>query len=139
METKMMKSFVTAAALLAAVTTGGAAYAQNGAAGGATAGAIGGAVVGGPVGAVVGGAVGAIAGGISDADRPRFREYVVHERVPSYRYDRDVRVGAELPREGVTYYKVPNEYGASRYRYTVVNNRTVLVDPQTHRVVEVIE
>ena len=25
------------------------------------------------------------------------------------------------------------------YRYTVVNNRTVLVDPRTHRIVQVIE
>jgi hypothetical protein len=139
METNMIKSFVKAAVLVAAVTAAGSAYAQNGAAGGAAAGAIGGAVVGGPVGAVVGGAVGAIAGGISDADRPRFREYVVREHHPSYRYREDVRVGAVLPEEGVTYYRVPKEYGASRYRYTVVNNRTVLVDPQTHRVVEVIQ
>jgi hypothetical protein len=25
------------------------------------------------------------------------------------------------------------------YRYTVVNDRTVLVDPRTHRIVEVVE
>jgi hypothetical protein len=135
----MMKSFVTAAVMTAALVAGTSAYAQNGAAGGATAGAIGGAVVGGPVGAVVGGAVGAIAGGISDSDRPRFREYVVREHVPSYRYERDVRVGAVLPKEGVTYYAVPRDYGNSPYRYTIINNRTVLVDPATHRIVEIVE
>jgi hypothetical protein len=50
-----------------------------------------------------------------------------------------VRVGAVLPEEGVTYYDVPPEYGVRDYRYTVVNNRTVLVDPRTHRIVEVVE
>jgi hypothetical protein len=40
---------------------------------------------------------------------------------------------------GVTYYDVPHEYGAPDYRYTVVNGRTVLVDPRTHRIVEIVE
>jgi hypothetical protein len=39
----------------------------------------------------------------------------------------------------VAYYDVPAEYGAKDYRYTVVNKRTVLVDPSSHRVVQVIE
>jgi hypothetical protein len=34
---------------------------------------------------------------------------------------------------------MPQEYGAREYRYTVVNNRTVLVDPRTRRIVEVVE
>ena len=50
-----------------------------------------------------------------------------------------VRVGEDLPSAGVTYYEVPREYGVSRYRYTVVNDRTVLVDPSTHRIVQVID
>ncbi len=57
----------------------------------------------------------------------------------SYRYDREVRVGADLPSSGVTYYDVPREYGVTKYRYTVVNDRTVLVDPGTHRIIEVID
>ena len=44
-----------------------------------------------------------------------------------------------LPEQGVTYYEVPPEYGARGYRYTVVNDRTVLVDPHTRRIVEVVE
>jgi len=35
--------------------------------------------------------------------------------------------------------EVPREYGVTRYRYTVVNDRTVLVDPSTHRIVQVID
>ena len=34
---------------------------------------------------------------------------------------------------------VPEEYGAPQYRYPVVNDRTVLVDPRTHRIVEVLD
>jgi Protein of unknown function (DUF1236) len=49
-----------------------------------------------------------------------------------------VAVGAELPGEGVSYYDVPSEYDVKNYRYTVVNDQTVLVDPRTHRIVEVI-
>lgn len=134
-----MKSTLQLAAAVALLTVSAPALAQSGAVTGGAAGAATGAIVGGPVGAAVGGAVGAVAGGISDADRPRFREYVTHEKRPSYSYKEDVRVGAVLPSSGVTYYEVPREYGVTKYRYTVVNNRTVLVDPGTHKIVEVIE
>lgn len=127
----------TALALLAAPI---AAQAQNtGAAAGATTGAVGGAIVGGPVGAAVGAGVGAIAGGIADTQRPEFRSYVVQRRVPSYKYTEQVRVGAKLPASGVTYYEVPAQYGVKEYRYTVVNDRPVLVDPRSHTIVQVIE
>ena len=72
-------------------------------------------------------------------ERPRFRSYVVEQRRPSYQYREDVRVGAVLPEQGVTYYDVPPEYGVREYRYTVVNGRTVLVEPRTRRVVEIVE
>ncbi len=116
-----------------------AAQAQSGAAAGATTGAVTGAIVGGPVGAAVGAGAGAIVGGIADDSRPRFRSYVSERRVPSYRYEHEVRVGADLPSSGVTYYEVPSEYGVTKYRYTVINDRTVLVDPSSHRVVQIIE
>ena len=97
----------------------------------------------GPLGAVVGGTVGAVAGTIGGIlgveDRPRFREYVVHERHPSYRYDNDFRVGAMLPESGVTYYDVPADYHITGYRYAYVNDHAVLVDPRTHRIVQIIE
>lgn len=115
------------------------AQAQSGAATGAAAGAVGGAIVGGPVGAAVGATVGAVSGGIAEDARPRFRSYVVERKHPSYRYDREVRVGADLPNSGVTYYDVPREYGSTNYRYTIVNDRTVLVDPSSHRIVQVID
>lgn len=97
----------------------------------------------GPLGAIVGGTVGAAAGtvgGILGVDtRPRFREYVVREHRPSYTYSGDIRVGAVLPAKGVTYYDVPAEYGPRGYRYTVINDRPVIVESRTRRVVEVID
>ncbi|PZU93448.1 MAG: hypothetical protein DI527_06250 [Chelatococcus sp.] len=114
--------------------------AVGGATSGAATGAIGGAVVGGPVGAVVGGVGGAVVGAIiGDAAEPKFRTYVVEQRVPSYRYAEPVAVGTVLPEQGVTYREVPTQYGAQGYRYTVVNDRTVIVEPRTRRVVQIIE
>ncbi len=135
MNTKLLAGITLAAALSLPL----AAHAQNGAAAGATTGAVTGAIVGGPVGAAVGAGVGAVAGGIADDTRPRFRTYVEGRHVPSYRYEREVRVGDDLPSAGITYYEVPREYGVTKYRYTVVNDRTVLVDPATHRIVQVID
>jgi hypothetical protein len=135
----MNTKLLTGVALAALLSMSAAAQAQSGAAAGATTGAVTGAVVGGPVGAVVGAGAGAIVGGIADDTRPRFRSYVTERRVPSYRYDREVVVGADLPSSGVTYYEVPKEYGVTKYRYTVVNDRAVLVDPSSHRIVQVIE
>jgi hypothetical protein len=133
-----MKLVSTAALALASLAYFSPAIAQNGPASGAVGGAVVGGAVGGPVGATVGAAAGATAG-IAEANRPRFHSYVTERRHPSFRYEREVRVGAELPNSGVTYYEVPREYGATAYRYTVVNDRTVLVDPGTHRIVEVID
>jgi hypothetical protein len=135
----MKKMILTAGAVFGALMLPVAAHAQSGVAAGATTGAVGGAIVGGPVGAVIGGVGGAVVGGIADASRPEFRTYVVEQKRPSYVYAQPVVIGAELPEQGVTYYEVPPQYGVSQYRYTVVNNRTVLVDPKTRRVIQVIE
>jgi hypothetical protein len=127
-------------AVLAAALAPAAAYAQSGGAtAGAATGAVGGAIVGGPVGAVVGGVTGAIVGGIADQQQPEFHQYVVKQNVPSYTYKEQVHVGAVLPNSGVTYYEVPSQYKVKGYRYTVVNNTPVLVDPGSHKIVQVIQ
>ena len=77
--------------------------------------------------------------GIAVDQRPAFREYIVRERVPNYTIPDRVVVGGVLPEAGVTYYDVPQTFGATPYRYTVVNGRTVLVEPRTRRIVQVIE
>jgi uncharacterized protein YcfJ len=135
----MTKKILIAGAVLATLVPA-AAFAQSngGAAAGAATGAVGGAIVGGPIGAAVGGVTGAIVGGLAGDAQPRFQQYVVTQNVPSYRYQEEVRVGAVLPSSGVQYYEVPAEYGVKQYRYTVVNDTPVLVDPGTHRIVQVV-
>jgi hypothetical protein len=137
-----MKCIVLPLAAVAILALPVAALAQ-GTLRGAEEGAAAGGHVGGPIGAIVGGAVGAATGTVGGIlgvdDRPRFREYVVREHRPSYVYREEVRVGAVLPETGVTYYEVPAEYHAPGYRYTVVNNRPVLVEPRSRRIVEIID
>jgi hypothetical protein len=77
--------------------------------------------------------------GISVAQRPAFREYVIRERVPTYTIPERVVIGGVLPEAGITYYDVPQTYGPTTYRYTVVNGQTVLVEPRTRRIVQVVE
>jgi uncharacterized protein DUF1236 len=77
--------------------------------------------------------------GIAVAQRPAFREYIVRERVPTFTIPDRVIVGGVLPEAGITYYDVPQTYGATPYRYTVVNGRTVLVEPRSRRIVQVVE
>ena len=139
MKTKLLMSlavFATLALPVAVQAQGTVRGAEEGAAEGGRA--------AGPLGAIVGGAIGAAAGTVGGIlgvdDRPRFREYVVRERRPSYRYNEDLRVGVVLPESGVTYYEVPPEYRApAGYRYTVVNDRPVLIESRTRRIVEIID
>jgi hypothetical protein len=77
--------------------------------------------------------------GIAIAQRPAFREYVVRERVPTFTIPDRVVVGGVLPEAGITYYDVPQTYGSTPFRYTVVNGRTVLVEPRSRRIVQVVE
>lgn len=77
--------------------------------------------------------------GIADGERPAFREYIIREHVPNYTIPDRVVVGGVLPEAGVTYYDVPQTFGITPYRYTVVNGRTVLVEPRTRRIVQVVE
>jgi hypothetical protein len=77
--------------------------------------------------------------GIVADQRPAFREYVVRERVPNYTISERVIVGGVLPETGVTYYDVPQSFGMTPYRYTVVNGRTILVEPRSRRIVQVVD
>ena len=141
LEIHMIRHIVFVGAIALAISTG--AHAQ-----GIPDGAQHGARVGehdaGPVGAVVGGVVGGIIGGVDGVlgidDRPRFHSYVVERHYPSYEYRGELRAGAVLPDGGVTYYEVPPEYSRAReYRYTIVNGHTVLVDPRTHTIVQIVD
>lgn len=138
MKTKHLMATLVVATLAVPVF----AHAQ-GVVGGAERGAREGDRAAGPVGAVVGGVVGGVTGGVAGLingdQRPRFHEYVVTQRRPSYVYREELRDGVVLPSEGIEYYDVPPEYGVRNYRYTVVNDHVVLVDPRTRRVMQIID
>jgi hypothetical protein len=138
----MIRHTIGATTLVVAIALSFAAHAQ-GVPGGIEQGAREGNREAGPVGAVVGGAVGGVVGGVKGVlgldQRPRFHTYVVERRHPSYQYSEDLRVGAVLPEAGVTYYDVPPDYGVQNYRYTVVNGRTVLIEPGSRRIVEIVD
>ena len=88
-----------------------------------------GARVGGPVGAIVGGTVGAaleIPNAVITSIPRGERSVVVQERVV---------VGEPLP-PSVELRVVPNH---TEYRYAVVNDRRVIVEPRTRKVIRVID
>jgi hypothetical protein len=116
----------------------------QGVTGGAARGAEQGGKAAGPLGAAVGGVVGGVAGGAAGllgADqRPRFREYVVREHIPAYRIHEPVTVGMVLPSPSVPLYAIPREFGVPPdYRYAVVNEKVVLVEPSSREIVDVID
>jgi hypothetical protein len=78
-------------------------------------------------------------GGLVADQRPAFREYVIEQRVPAYTVPDRVVVGTVLPDTGVTYYDVPQRFGSTPYRYTVVNGSTVLIEPRSRRIVQVVD
>jgi hypothetical protein len=85
------------------------------------------------------GTTGPAVGVIADEYVPTFRRYVVEERIPSYTIPDRVVVGSTLPDAGIVYYDVPERFGGSTYRYTVVNDHPVLVEPRTRRIIQVID
>src|ERR1700761_929343 len=79
------------------------------------------------------------ADGIAVDQRPAFHQYIIQEHVPVFTVPGQIVVGGVLPDNGVTYYDVPQTFGVTPYRYTVVNGRTILVEPRTRRIVQVVE
>ncbi len=116
----------------ASVLASSAAFAQSTTVEGARNGARAGGEVGGPVGAAVGGTVGAAVGlGLEIPNAvitsiPRERSVVVREQVV---------VGEPLP-PTVELRTVPRH---TEYRYAVVNDRRVIVEPRTRKVIRIID
>ncbi|MEZ2128568.1 MULTISPECIES: DUF1236 domain-containing protein [unclassified Sinorhizobium] len=109
----------------------------DGAVTGAAGGAVTGAVVGGPVGAAVGGVAGAIAGAAIDPPPREVVTYVQEQPAPPATavVEEKVVVGKPIP-STVQIIPVPDN---PRYGYTVINNQRVIVEPQTHKVVQILE
>jgi hypothetical protein len=77
---------------------------------------------------------------ISPDNRARVKEYVLQQRLPPPRLPERVVVGTTIP-TGVELGTMPLEWGpaASRYRYIYTDGQVVLVEPQTRRVVQILD
>ncbi|MFY9815661.1 MAG: DUF1236 domain-containing protein [Pseudolabrys sp.] len=76
---------------------------------------------------------------LTPVQRQTIYRTIVRERVPPARPSVEYRVGARLP-ESVQLYTLPHEVAVEvpairAYKYMVVNNRVVLIDPATSEVV----
>jgi hypothetical protein len=119
--------------LLAIVAMPAAAFAQGSTVGGAVGGAAVGGVVGGPVGAAVGAGVGGTVGAAAEPPAGVVT-YVERNDVPSVSVQERVVVGEPLPAT-VELRTIP-EY--KEYRYAVINNQRVIVEPSSRKVVKII-
>lgn len=110
------------------------AFGQASTAGGAVGGAVVGGAVGGPAGAAVGAGVGATVGLAAEPPREVIT-YVERERLPSVTVQEKIVVGEPLPAT-VQVRAVPKY---EKYSFAVVNNKRVIVEPQSRKVIKIIE
>ena len=118
--------------IAASLLASSAAFAQSTTVQGANEGARAGGAVGGPVGEVVGGTVGAAVG--LGLEIPNAVITGSRGTAQSW-FASSVVVGEPLP-EDVELRPVPNH---AEYRYAVVNERRVIVEPRTRRVIKIID
>jgi hypothetical protein len=129
-----MKNRFAVPLIAASLLASGAAYAQSTTATGAVEGARSGGAVAGPVGEVVGGTVGAAVGAGLEIPNAVITS-IQGERVPSVTVRERVVVGEPLPAT-VELRPVPNYI---EYRYAVVNDRRVIVEPRTRKIIKIID
>ena len=129
-----MKNRFAVSLIAASLFASGAAYAQSTTATGAASGARTGGEVAGPVGEVVGGTVGAAVGAGLEIPNAVITS-IQGERVPSVTVRERVIVGEPLP-PSVELRPVPNY---TEYRYAVINDRRVIVEPRTRKIIKVID
>jgi hypothetical protein len=123
-----------ALSLIASLLASSAAFAQSTTATGAANGARTGGEIAGPVGEIVGGTVGAAVGAAVEIPNAVITS-IQGERAPSVVVRERVVVGEPLP-PAVELRPVPRY---TEYRYAVVNDRRVVVDPRTRRVIKIID
>ena len=111
-----------------------AAFAQSTTVEGANSGARAGGAVAGPVGEAVGGTVGAAVGLGLEIPNAVITS-IQGERAPSVTVRERVVVGEPLP-PSVELRTVPSH---TEYRYAVVNDRRVIVEPRTRKVIKIID
>src|SRR6195952_5183507 len=129
-----MKNRLAISLIAASLLVSGAAFAQSTTREGAANGAAAGGAVAGPVGEAVGGTVGAAVGLGLEIPNAVITS-VQSERAPSVTVRERVVVGEPLPAT-VELRTVPSH---TEYRYAVVNDRRVIVEPRTRKVIKIID
>ena len=129
-----MKNRLAMTLMAASLVASSAAFAQSTTEQGARDGARTGGEVGGPIGAMVGGTVGAAVGAGLEIPNAVITS-VQGERGPSVVVRERVIVGEPLPAE-VELLPVPHY---TQYEYAVVNDRRVIVEPRTRKVIKIID
>jgi hypothetical protein len=128
-----MKTRLAISLAAASLLASSAAFAQSTTAEGAANGARAGGDIGGPIGAMVGGTVGAAVG--AAVEIPNAVITAIPRDEPSVVVRERVVVGEPLP-PSVELRPVPHY---TQYRYAVVNDRRVIVEPRTRKVIRVID
>ena len=129
-----MKIKLTGSLIALSLLVSNGAFAQSTTATGAVNGARTGGAVAGPIGEIVGGTVGAAVGAAVEIPNAVITS-IPDDRVPSVTIQDRIVVGEPLP-AAVEVRPVP---GYSDYRYAVVNDRRLIVDPRTRRVIRIID
>jgi hypothetical protein len=129
-----MTNRLTASIVAASLLASGAAFAQSTTAKGARDGAAAGGSVAGPVGEAVGGTVGAAVGLGLEIPNAVITS-IQGERAPSVTVRERIVVGQPLP-ASVELRTVPSH---TEYRYAVVNDRRVIVEPRTRKIIRIID
>ena len=77
---------------------------------------------------------------IAPPTRTTIKEYVVKEKIKPVTIKEQVTVGAALP-VGINFLPVPTVWGPTlpKYHYVYHDNRVVLVEPSTRKVVQIID
>lgn len=127
-----MKNCLVISLAAASLMASSAAFAQSTTVQGANDGARAGGAVGGPVGEVVGGTVGAAVGLGLEIPNAVITSI---ERAPSVTVRERIVVGEPLP-PSVELRTVPRH---TEYRYAVVNDRRVIVEPRTRKIIRIID
>ncbi len=129
-----MNNRLAVSLIAVSLLTSGAAFAQSTTATGAANGARAGGEVAGPVGEIVGGTVGAAVGAAVEIPNAVITS-VTGARAPSVTVRERVVVGERLP-PTVELRTVPRH---TEYRYAVVNDHRVIVEPRTRKVIRIID
>ncbi|MGX1786102.1 DUF1236 domain-containing protein [Bosea sp. NPDC055332] len=75
---------------------------------------------------------------ITTEQQGKVRAYVVKEKPASVKVTESVAVGTALP-SSVTLQALPADVGVTQYRYAIVNDKTVLVEPSSRKIIQIIE